>query len=503
MVDSGGEIWYTYCICNDRNSIFSEVVLRNRQIVFFILISALLCLFVGAETVENSLANGVYTVQNVASGENLNAFDIQYAKNGNAYTDKASGEEGENMLILLQEDGTYLLYPQSEAGAYAFCASGVGKRVSKRKELTENSYFRIVPAEGGYIIQTADGNVLGVSGKDTLYKKQLVLTETAGDTDTQKWVFSPVSVSSLELKIVAPKVAVHSVSAVYALTKPSYMKKNVQWSCSDERILLLDDDGSFCALSEGRATVTATIDGLTESIEIEVVDADAFTYYSQHHTVGGKWNGEDLSKVYFYAGAYKRFLINGYNRGLDWMDEGCAITSVATVLHNLGARYADGYDFRFEADGDLEADPYTVALANSGNRGLVGEKGTLYYSPIMMNLRAITSKFTLYGQRLESKTVYGVTKAKLKAQLDAHPEGVIVAMKNSYNGSHYIVVTECINPDAKRANDYKFKIYDPSGLHRYDGEDVLFEKSISYVTMRYRYGHMIEMIVFDFVPEEG
>lgn len=476
--------------------------MRNRQIIFLCILSALLCLWIGAETAEAGLANGVYTIQNVANGENLNAFDIQYAKGGNAYTDKASGEEGENMLLLLQEDGSYLLYPQSEAGEYAFTASGVGKRVSKSKDLTENSYFRILPTEGGYTIQTADGNVLGVSETDTLYKKCLVLTEAASDLDTQKWAFTPVPVSSLELKIVAPKVALHSVSAVYVLTKPAYMKQYVQWSCSDERILLLDDDGSFCALSEGKATVTATIDGLTESIEIEVVDADAFTYYSQHHTTGGKWNGEDLSKVYFYAGAYKRFLINGFNRGLDWMDEGCAITSVATVLHNLGARYEGGYDFRFEADGDLEADPYTVALANSNNRGLTSEKGTLYYSPIMMNLRAITSNFTLYGQKIESKTMYGVTKARLKEQLDAHPEGVIVAMKNSYNGSHYIVVTECVNPDAARASDYKFKIYDPSGLRRYDGENVLFEKSISYVTMRYRYGHMVEMIVFNFVPEE-
>ncbi len=466
------------------------------------ILCTLVCLLVGAEAEENALISGVYTVQNVAFGENLNAFDFQYVKGGNAYTDKASGEEGENVLLLLQEDGSYLLYPQSEAGEYAFFASGVGARVSKSKELTDNSYFRILPAEGGYTIQTADGNVLGVTGTETLYKKRLVLTEVAENTDAQKWVFEPVPVSSLELKAVAPKVALHSVSAVYVLTKPAYMKQYVQWSCSDERILLLDDDGSFCALSEGKATVTATIDGLSESIEVEVVDADAFTYYSQHHTVGGKWNGEDLSKVYFYAGAYKRFLINGFNRGLDWMDEGCAITSVATVLHNLGARYGGGYDFRFEADGNLEADPYTVALANSNNRGLTSEKGTLYYSPIMMNLRAITSNFTLYGQKIESKTMYGVTKARLKEQLDAHPEGVIVAMKNSYNGSHYIVVTECVNPDAKRASDYKFKIYDPSGLHRYDGENVLFEKSISYVTMRYRYGHMIEMIVFNFVPEE-
>lgn len=475
--------------------------MKNRHIFLYavFVFALLLCIGIAAESGPES---GIYTMKNIADGTCLNAFDFQYAADGNAYTDTPSGEEGENILLLKQEDGTYLLYPQSEAGKYAFFAEGTGNRVSKSEELTEASYFRISGDASGYVITTADGTCLGTTAKKTLYRKQLVMTEEYAEADTQKWELTSVPVSSLELKIVADTVAVHSVSAVYALVKPSYMKNFVTWSSSDERILLIDDDGSFCALSEGTATVTATLDGISASIDVTVVDADAFTYYSQHHTTGGKWNGEDLAKVYFYSGSYKRFLINGYNRGLDWMDEGCAITAVATVLHNLGARYEDGYDFRFEADGDLEADPYTVALANSGNRGLTGPTGTLYYNPIMMNLRKITDGFTLYGQKLEAKTLHGVTKAKLKAQLDAHPEGVIVAMKNNYNGSHYIVVTECVNPDAKRANDYQFKIYDPSGLHRYDGEDVLFEKSISYVTMRYRYYHMLSMVVFDFVPED-
>lgn len=469
-------------------------------IVTVVLLTILLCLSVFAA--DEQLQSGVYTISNLCDGTRLNAFDFQYVKNGYAYSDVSTGEEGENVLVLLQEDGTYLLYPQSEAGKYAFFAASVGDCMAKSSEISEASYFRLVGDENGYCIVTKNGAYLGITDKKTLYKKTLVLAEEKNDTDTQKWIFTPVPVSSLEVKMVSQKVAVNSVSAVYALVKPAYMKYAVQWTSSDERVLLIDDDGSFCALSEGEATVTATIDGISASIDVEVVDKDAFTYYSQHHTTGGKWNGDDLAKVYFYSGAYKRFLISGFNRGLDWMDEGCAITSAAIVLHNLGARYEKGYDFRFEADGNLEADPYTVALANSGNRGLTSATGTLYYNPIMMNLRTITSGFTLYGQPLSAQTYYNVTKARLKEQLDAHPEGVIVAMKNSYNGSHYIVVTECVNPDAARAADYQFKIYDPSGLKRYDGENVLFEKSISYVTMRYRYYHMISMIVFDFAPEE-
>ncbi len=461
----------------------------------------MLCMCVGA---EDCLASGVYTMQNIGDGTFLNAFDVSYSKKGYAYTDKFGGEEGENILVIANGDGTYLLYPQSEMGKYAFCVTSdkSGVRLSKSSELTDGSYFRIVKQENGYTVETAAGYALGITDGEKLYRKQLVKTEEITLENTQLWDFSEVAVSSLELKTVADKVKVNSVGAVYAVVKPAYMSNYAEWQSSNESIIMIDDDGTFCALSEGIATVTATVSGISASIDVEVVSDDAFTWYSQHLTEDGGWHASELEKVYFYSGSYKRFIINGFNRGLDWMDEGCAITSVATVLKNLGARYNDGYDFRFDQDGSLEADPYTVALANTNNKGLLGASGTLYYNPVLMNLKAITSNFTLYGQPLSYETKYGVTKAKLKEALDKHPEGVIVHMENKFNGSHYIVVTECINPDAAKTNDYKFKIYDPSGLKGYDGEDVLFENSISYVTMRYRYANMVTMTVINFAPEE-
>ena len=183
------------------------------------------------------------------------------------------------------------------------------------------------------------------------------------------------------------------------------------------------------------------------------------------------------------------------------MDTGCALTSTAIVLNNLGARYENGYDFRFDADGNLEADPYTVALANSGNRGLTTSKGTLYGNPIMINIKQIASSFTLYGRPLEAVRTYGVTKKQLKEALDEHPEGVIVSMENSYNGSHHVVVTECVNPEENNPEKFRFKIYDPAGQVRAEGDNVLFEESVSY-SLRYRYYHMRSMIVFNFVPTE-
>lgn len=481
-------------------AIFVRYVLKRIYMFFFAACILSMALLLGAHADDGEIASGIYTIKNCADGTYLNAFDFAYADGGYAYTAKYSGEEGENILLIRQEDGSYLLYPQSEAGKFAFCVTDdvAGTRVSKAEELIDGSYFRIRNDGDGYVLSTPSGNVLGTTEKQALYRMRLVTTELYSGEATQLWELEAVPLSAFELKTVTDEVRVNSVSAVYAVVTPAYMRNFVTWSSSDESILMIDDDGSFCALSAGTATVTATINDRSESITVTVVDKEAPTWYSQHLAYDGGWHGGDLADVYFYSGSYKRFIINGFNRGLDWMDEGCAITAVATVLHNLGARYEKGYDFRFEADGDLEADPYTVALANSGNRGLTESKGTLYYNPILMNLRVITANFTLYGQPLTYTQTYGVSKKALKETLDAHPEGVIVAMKNSYNGSHYIVVTECVNPTAANPNDYRFKIYDPSGLHgKSDGDNVLFEKSISYVTMRYRYSNFVSMIYFD------
>ena len=472
--------------------------------IYFLMVAALMMAVLSFSAFAEELSTGVYTVQNIADGTYLNSFDRAYSKAGYAYTDKYSGEEGENILVIANGDGTYLLYPQSETGKYAFTVSSdkTGERVSKAEALTDGSYFRLVKQENGFTIETASGKVLGTTDKKTLYRMRLVTTEEKTLENTQLWDFSPVAVSSVELKTVSKKVNVNSVSAVYAVVKPSYMANFVEWESSNESVVMMDNDGTFCALSEGVSRITATVSGISASIDVTVVDEDAFTWYSQHLTTKGGWHAKELEKVYFYSGSYKRFIINGYNRGLDWMDEGCAITSAAIVLKNLGARYDGAYDFRVDAEGSLEADPYTVALANTNSKGLAGPSGTLYKNPVLMSLKNITSNFTLYGQPLTYKTTYNVTKAKLKEAVEEHPEGVIVYMKNRHNGSHYIVVTECINPDAAKASDYRFKIYDPSGLYGTDGDGVAFERSISYVTMRYRYANMVSMSVIEFDPKE-
>lgn len=451
---------------------------------------------------DGGVESGVYTVCHTESGLYLDCFNHAYAAGGYAYADRASGRDGQMIYFDRQADGTYLLYPQSENGGFAFRIENneIGARIEKSEKIDELSYFDVT-AENGSVRISPHGSplVLGVSAKQKLYRKTLfTLEEAAGGS---AFTLSPVAVTSLSLKTVGENLRVNSVGTVYAVITPACMKKNLRWSCSDEAVLLLDDDGSFCAIGTGEVTVTAAVGDVSASITFTVTNAPAFTFYSQHMTAGGGWHAEELRDISFYAGAFKRFIIPGFNHGLDWMDQGCGITSIATVLHNLGARYNDGYDFRFEADGNIEADPYTVALANTGNIGLTEESGTLYGNPILIYLSNITSRFTLYRRPIvATETPISSVKA-VRDALKEHPEGVIVYMQYGEN-SHYAVFTECLNPAENNPAYLRFRIYDPAATLRGFGDNVLFEESMSYMT-GYRYGSVVKMITFSLKEDEN
>ncbi|MBQ9428924.1 MAG: hypothetical protein IJU41_05190 [Clostridia bacterium] len=466
--------------------------------IFEILYFLCFCAFLTAAVCAagEGVESGVYTVRHDGSGLYLDCFNHAYAREGYAYADKESGADGQMIFFARQEDGTYLLYPQSENGAFALrCpAAEVGARIEKSEFIDEFSYFDVT-ADGGAVRIRPHGSplVLGTAENQKLYRKTLFTLEAPEAADST-FTLSPVAVTSLSLKTVGEAVRTGSVGAVYAVITPACMKKSVVWSCSDPSILLLDDDGSFCALSAGEVTVRAEVGDFSASVTFSVTDAPAFTFYSQHMAPDGGWHADELKNVSFYAGGFQRFMIPGFNHGLDWMDEGCGITSIATVLHNLGARYNDGYDFRFEAEGNIEADPYTVALANTGNAGLSEASGTLYGNPILIYLSNITSRFTICRRPITAVETPISSVAAVRDALKTHPEGVVVYMQYGGN-SHYVVFAECLNPSETDARRLRFRIYDPAATTRDFGDGVLFEDSMSYKT-GYRYGSVVKMITF-------
>lgn len=446
--------------------------------------------------------SGVYKIKNKATGYYLSAFDLDSDNEGCAHVTSGGADGADAVFVEKQPDGTFLLYPLGEGGEYPLSVDffDAGANIRKAIEVSERSYFTIADSGEGYVFSPNDGVAIGATEEVLLGGKTLVLCEAYSGVDTQLWTLEPVAATSLELKTVSERVRKNSVSAVYALVQPTYLKHFIKWTSSDESLLLIDDDGSFCALDDGIVTVTATIGDISRSIEVDIRDADAFTWYSQHLVSDGGWRGDELKNVYFYSGVHERYIINGFNKNIDWMDQGCYITSVAMLLHNLGARYTDGYDFRFDVEGNLEIDPYVASLSNSRNHGIYTSSGTLYGDPISVNIAAIASNVTLHGRPITITRTGGFSKKALKEMLDKHPEGVIVGMHMGQD-SHYIVVYECLNPYAN-PSEYRFQIFDSAGLRRNHADDVAFEKSMSYLTIGYRYSNMISMTVVDIVPEE-
>jgi hypothetical protein len=165
------------------------------------------------------------------------------------------------------------------------------------------------------------------------------------------------------------------------------------------------------------------------------------------------------------------------------------------VLNNMGAVKTKGYDFRSGQEGNLIADPYTVALANSGAFGSENTTSTLSGNPIYMRWSYVAEQFNVNGKKVILNKVYSPSTSKIKTILSEHPEGVIVQLSTSKK-NHYIVFTECINPTERSNSKLKFLVYDSAAYTPETGANVPFEKSTSYVYEGYRYSNIKSVMYF-------
>lgn len=459
---------------------------------------------------ENTLESGVYRIRSRSSGLYIDAYDMAYDAGGSAYLDEKNGGEAQDIYVERLSDGTYVLHPQSENGEYVLSYKNgrdAGTVITKRTEIEKTEKFVIYSASDGmYTISpatTGTGSVtLGISEKKSRYKHNyLELAKYTGSVN-QQWIFEPIETEGISLAFVSTKVKLYAVGTLYATLAPyNFGAKNVSWVSDDESVLMIDSNGNYCALAPGKVTVTATSGDKSAKCTVIVSKDAAFTWYSQHSAAGSDWNANALSDIYFTAGGVrKRFMIDKYGKGKDWMDEGCYLASIAMVLNNMGARLTRGYDFRSGQTDNLPADPYTVALANSGNTGANTSRSVLYGNPILISRANIDARFNVNGKAVESKMTYDVSPRAIKEALDEHPEGVVVYFSRpSKNRTHYIVFTKCVNPEEKNPNNYKFEVCDSASYDAARGDHVLFEQSISYAVEGYRMSSAVSMISWSIV----
>ena len=477
--------------------------------VFFIFTaSASVSLFSSASD-PNELTDGVYNIVNVSTGQYLDVYDVKHDPNGSLYLYKKTNATGQDFLIRRQDDGTYLISPQSEKGLYSLCYESdimEGEFISKTTSISNQNRFSIVQTENDpslYNIKPAcmtdDKLALTVTTAKGKYNYVLAGLALQNESAEQQWKFVKVSSATLNISGGYVDVKGGKVHDMYAKLTPSHLTGNLTWESSNPEIAAVDSDGRVYGVSEGQTTVTVTCGTKSASAIINVSARTAYTWYSQHNMYSGGWFASDLKNLYITTsgGAKKQFFISGYRTGDDWMDEGCKLCSEAMVLHNLGATMAKGYDMRSGKENNLEADPFTVALANSGLSGKSIASARAYLNPVLVSNGMITSRFTVNGKALVKKDYSGNNLKKIKELLDQHPEGVIVGMYNSVQDStHYFVFTECLNPDAPKGN-YEFRVCDSASSDPKTGDNVPFKQCLSAKTYNYSciFGYSVYEIV--------
>ncbi len=463
-------------------------------------------------TNPGELTDGVYNIVNRESGQYLDVYDKAYDDQGKAYLYKQTKQNGQDFQLEQQDDGTYIIYPQSESGIYSLCYSSdimEGELIRKSETAGEQSKFAIIPKEENgkfyYTIKPVSMNddklALGVSSlkshQNLIYAGIAVESENAKQT----WEFVKVSSEKLTISGGYVNVKLGSTHEIYSKLTPEHLIGNMVWESSNPEIATVDQFGVVYGVAEGETTITVTCGTKSASTVVKVTALSAYTWYSQHNMLNGGWYGEPLKNIYFttYGGARKRFIVQGYNNNLDWMDEGCKLCAEAMVLHNMGATLTEGYDIRTGKENNLEADPYTVGLANAGASGYNVSGTRVPNNPVLISHKMIAPRFTVDGKAIEVESYYGRNLKHIKELLDEHPEGVVVGFYNArLDTSHYLVFTECLNPDNPYGN-YEFRVCDSATMKPSNGDNVPFKESISYRSLSYTYACITGYSVYNVI----
>ena len=483
--------------------------------VAFALLLPLIFCPASAEKIGASPSEGVFRIRNAATDGYLTAYLNGSRGVGKAYISPLeSSNEAQIFLLKQNSDGSFTIWPQNDSALYCFAyteGTAAGSPVTKLLTENDSAHFDIFELRSGACTIAPVGGsnpqaVMGVTDELSYYSDNLVEYTDHKDGDASMlWYFEPVVTEDMSFAFLTTDVKLYSTGKFYVRLIPyNYIQDNVKWTSSDEDVIMVGNGGEYTALSLGSAKITASVDGVRKSFTVTVTDRSAFTWYSQRSTVNSDWDATKLTDLYFWSGGVKmRFAADYRNMSArSWMREGCAICSVAMVLHNLGATLEKGYDMRSGQTGDLPADPYTVSLANTYNFGASGVAELLYGDPILANWKAIASRFFVDGEPRGCRKIYYPTPRRIATLLEDHPAGIVVEFKKG-SGTHYVVFGECLNPEEKDQNKLKFLVYDPLGYTADQGDGVLYERTASYLVGGFGIWSMNSAMIYDISDRVG
>jgi len=470
-----------------------------------------LSLYSSAAVSYDRLEGGTYRIRNVASGLYMGVYvyNAKSAVSARVFVSKYDAKDtGELYTVERTANDCYRLIPQNDKGKYAVSyesGTEAGARITKKANWGMECLFDITPVgDGSFTIAPSTGDnikaVIEVGTEKSGSDYYLQTADYEKGNKNQFWVFESVNTTGITVAYTQTSVKLYSTGKFYAALQPSGENAaHALWSSSDESVLLVGENGDYCALGTGKATVYVTADGFLNSFKVEVCDSECFTWYSQNSVSGSDWDASLLTSQYWYAdGVRKRYMCDGASASnyTNWMDIGCAVCSVAMVLHNMGATMTEGYDFRTGQKGNLVADPYTVSLANTGNTNVLSATQTVYGNPCYLAWKYVSDRFFVDGEPLSCTKVYTQNKKTIKEMLDIHPQGVIAQLTRGAD-SHYVVFAKCLNPNEKKTANLQFLVYDPAGYLASEGDGIPWVDSISVTAMHYLYSYISAIVVYD------
>ncbi len=461
-------------------------------------------------THSGDVSDMICRIKNVGTGLYLDTYRMSVDTKAKTYLGKyLETDYGQLFYIKKNDDGTYKLICQNDNGEYAISYDKSGREgtflnKSKATQVDAPDTFEIIEVSSGrYVFAPAKTEniraVLAVSDEQSIYNESFACLGELDDDEKQHWIIEPVKTERITVAFTSTKERLYTTGKYYARKYPyNTITSDLVWSSSNEDVLLVGDDGSWCAVGLGTATVTVSCEDVKTSFKVTVTDKNAYTWYSQNNIYTSDWDATDLKFLYFSSGGrLSKFAIDEkeYGAATAWIDIGCGNCATAMVLKNMGAVKTHGYDFRTDQTGGLTPDPYTVALANSGNFGADSTKNVLYGNPVYMNWSYTVGQFNVDGKAVELSRVYYPSKNQLKLLLDENPEGIVAQLTTSF-GNHYVVFTKCLNPEEKNSSKYIFEVCDSAAYNPEDGENVQFENSLSY-KIGYRLSNIQYVMILD------
>lgn len=223
--------------------------------------------------------------------------------------------------------------------------------------------------------------------------------------------------------------------------------------------------------------IARTFSSTNTPFYIKVVSASGYSTTKNYKLYVS--NGKGINKTWYsqYNPSIDNGEFNTYNLDSDFLSnlsyDGCAITSIAMMLHNMNAKTAgDITDSRTGYKGKMYADPYTVYMASKKYTSKPTEYDIVNYtSTIEANIEEY------FGVNLNSTGISSLDD--VKPYLNTHPEGIVVKLTQTDNSQypmHYVVLMKSNNSDG-------YVVYDPGTQQTTRGNGVTFSNSYSHFTM--------------------